>query len=180
MAILVAGGVRIVQEKSGDKFNGPHAELISVPLYLANNVRPNFSFSVRKLARCCSDPKVSYLVAAKRVLWYLERTRKHDIIYHADTKADFLGFVGSDFAEDYVNCEYTTGCAYRSSVDAISWRSRKQIGVALSTSKVEYDVLSTVAMEAICIFNLAGSIGITTDGFVYLFGEPQTFLQMTQ
>lgn len=78
-------------------------------LNLANTARPDISFEVARLARFCSDPKVSHWIAAKRLLMYRKKTLDLGITYRSGPDSDLIGYVEFDLFGDHVDRESTKG-----------------------------------------------------------------------
>lgn len=62
----------------------------------------------------------------------------------------------SDFVSNLVDKKSTTGCLFQLASGAMSWRSKTQTIVSLSTGESEYVAMSTIAREFIQLNNLAG------------------------
>lgn len=131
----VSGGVRIGLYKDSETFEGPYLELVDVILYLANTVWPNISIAVVILVRVCAEPKSSHLVYSKRAIRYLKETKENVILYRAHTGTDLLEYVDSYFAADHVVRKSTTVYLFQMKAGAVSWRSKKQTILFLSTSE---------------------------------------------
>ena len=78
---------------------------------------------------------------AKRVLRYLKGTINYRIEYTKE-KDCLTGYVDSDWGGDTINRRSNTGYVTYLSGGPISWNSRKQKSVALSTMEAEYMALS--------------------------------------
>ncbi|XP_019254999.1 PREDICTED: uncharacterized protein LOC109233570 [Nicotiana attenuata] len=87
-------------------------------LYLTAS-QSDIMFSVCKCARFQSAPKESHLTAVKRIIRYLIGTDSHGLCDKEDRKS-------------------TSGICQLLGKALISWNSKKQASVALSTTEVEY------------------------------------------
>ena len=77
----------------------------------------------------------------------------------------------------------TTGCVFLGSGGAITWKSKKQTVIALSSTEAEYVALSEAGREATWLRNLYGELGFPqtnptiikgdNDGSVVLTHNPQ-------
>ena len=87
--------------------------------------------------------------AALHVLRYLRGTYDQAILYqHVDTLADTLwGWVDSDWAADVGSRRSHTGYIIMLNGGAVSWKSRRQDCVSLSTSEAEYVAASQCGQE---------------------------------
>lgn len=118
--------------------------MIGSLLYLTAS-RPDIAFSVGLCARFQANPKESHLSAVKRILRYLKGTDDLCLFYPRSDVFDLKGYTDADFAGDLVNRKSTSGTLQFLGSCLVSWSSRKQVSVALSTAEAEY-----VAAAACC------------------------------
>ena len=104
--------------------------LIDFLLYLTAS-RPDIMFAVYLCARYQANPKESHFKAAKRILnvglWYPSHSPIH-----------LIGYSDSDFAGWKLDRKSTSGTCHLLGSSLISWHSKKQACVALSTAEAEY------------------------------------------
>lgn len=130
----------------------PYRELVGSLIYLANATRPDIAFAANLLSRFCTSPKLVHWKMAKRVLRYLNGTIENCISYTKENK--LIVYVDSDWAGDTSDRRSCTGYIVCIGGGPISWNSRKQKTVALSTMEAEYMALSEATKETIYIRNL--------------------------
>ena len=111
--------------------------MIGSLLYLTTS-RPDIMFSVCLCARFQADPNESHLTAVKRIFRYLNGTKDLGLWYPKLSNLSLCGFSYSDFAGDKVDRKSTSGCCQFLGSSSISWHSKKQNSVALSTTEAEY------------------------------------------
>jgi len=111
--------------------------LIGSLLYLTAS-RPNIIFVVCLCARFQSCPKESHLKDAKRILKYLKGTILMGLWYPSLSPIHLLGHSDSDFAGCKLDRKSTSGTCHLLGSSLISWHSKKQACVALSTIEAEY------------------------------------------
>ena len=100
--------------------------------------RPNIMLSVCMCARFQANPKDCHLVAVKRILRYLVHTQNLGLWYPKGSLFDLLGYSDSDYAGCKVDRKSTTGTCQFLGRSLVSWSSKKQNCVALSTAEAEY------------------------------------------
>ena len=126
-------------------------------LYLSTRSRPDIAFAVGNAARYCSQPSQTHWSAVKRVLRYLKGTTDLGLLYqHANV--NLVGYSDADWAGDTNDRKSTSGYVFMMSGSAISWRSKKQTSVALSTAEAEYIALSSATQEAMWLRQLFSSL----------------------
>ena len=95
-------------------------------------------FSVCMCARFQADPKESHLIAVKRIFRYLNGTKDLGLWYPRQSSFHLVGYSDADFAGYKVDRKSTSGCCQFLGPSLISWYSKKQNFVALSTAEAEY------------------------------------------
>jgi hypothetical protein len=88
-------------------------------------------------ARYQSDPRC-HLMAVKRILRYLVSMPCFGIWYPKGSTFDLIGYSNSDYAGRKVDRKSTSGTCQFLGRSLVSWSSKKQTFVALSTTEVEY------------------------------------------
>lgn len=126
----------------------PYRELIGALTYLSLGTRPDISFAVSFLAQFNHCYRKVHWTAAKTVLRYLKGTIEYGITFKA-TAYSVQGFVDVDLGNCLDDGHSYTGFSFMLSGGPISWESKKQRTVALSTTEAEYMALTEAAKESI-------------------------------
>jgi hypothetical protein len=147
-------GVFLEKEKSGCDEAYPYQALIGSLMYLAVNCRPDIAHAVSYLSQfnCCYGS--THWKAVKRVLRYLKGTIDLAIEYKKTGSLDVEAYVDADWANDKEDRRSYTGFIFKLAGGPISWESRKQRTVALSSTEAEYMALSDGAKEAMFLKNI--------------------------
>ena len=111
--------------------------MIGSLLYLTAS-RPVIIFSVCLCARFQYCPKESHLLAVKRIFCYLSGTIDLGLSYPRGTHIDLTCYSDADFAGYKVDRKNTSGTCHLLGHSLVSWFSKKQNYVALSTTETEY------------------------------------------
>jgi hypothetical protein len=114
-----------------------YRSMICSLLYLCAS-RPDIMLSVCMCARFQSDPRECHLVAVKRIIRYLVATPCFGIWYPKGSTFDLIGYSDSDYAGCKVDRKSTSGTCQFLGRSLVSWSSKKQTSVALSTTEAEY------------------------------------------
>ena len=117
------------------------------------------------VSKFCSNPTEAHKTAVKRVLRYLKKTMNLALKYCKDEKP-VIGFSDADWGGDLDDRRSTTGNLFLLAGGAVSWLSKKQGVVALSTSEAEYVALSLAAQEATWLQKLFTDLQIPTKPIV--------------
>ena len=81
----------------------------------------------------------------KRIMRYHKGTVKLGLLYSKDGSRKCIGYSDAVWARDIDDHKSTSGYLFQVSGAAVSWRSKRQSCVALSTAEAEYMVLSSAA-----------------------------------
>jgi hypothetical protein len=95
-------------------------------------------FSVCMCARFQSNPKKPHLRAVKRILRYLKHTPSIGLWYPKGATFDLIGYSNSDYAGYKIDIKTTSGGCHLLGRSLVSWTSKKQNSVALSTAEAAY------------------------------------------
>lgn len=170
---LVPGSkfIPVVAEDDAD-YECPFRELIGALMYAATGTRPDIAHAVGTLSQFSSRPGKKHWAAAKRVLRYLKGTAHYALTYSKDNEA-LRGYVDADWANCDIDRRSFTGSTFIFAGAAISWESRKQRTVALSTTEAEYMAISDAMKEALHLLNFLKQLGIADDLHITLFNDNQ-------
>ena len=106
-------------------------------LYLTAS-RPDISYSVGVCARYQSNPKESYVTTVKSIIKYIKSTSNFGVWYDKDTNDVLAGYSDVDWAGNANDRKSTSdGCFYLGN-NLVSWMSKKQNTISLSTAKTRY------------------------------------------
>jgi hypothetical protein len=109
-----------------------YRQMIGSLMYLTNT-RPDICFAVNTLSQYMVEPRRVHLIATKHVMRYLKGTIDYGLRYASDREISLQGFTDSDWAGSVADRKSTSGCCFSMGSTMISWFSRKQTSVALST-----------------------------------------------
>ena len=129
-----------------------YREIIGSLIYAMVCTRPDLCWIVTKLSQHLDKPNKADWVMVKHVLHYLKGTLNYKIVYKKSEMGLCLsGFSDSDWAGSVSDRCSTTGYYFSLNPDGppVSWKSKKQCTIALSSCEAEYMALAASAQEAI-------------------------------
>lgn len=149
----------VVLTKSSDvcEINFPYREAVGALLFLASVSRPDISFAVNIVSRYINNPNQSHVNAVKRIIRYLIKTKNVCIKYTGFT--ELIGFSDADYGSDLDCRRSNTGYVFMMNNGPVTWCSRKQNTVALSTTESEYMAAAEAAKELLWLQQLLVDIG---------------------
>jgi hypothetical protein len=158
-------------------------------LYLASWTRPDIAFSVSELSRFVSNPGKPHLEAAKRVFRYLRKTINLGLVYrssaslpdHPEIQPNVLwGYVDSDWAGCPDSRRSTSGFVFMLNGAAISWRSKRQPTVALSSAEAEFISASSMVQEVIFLRKFLTNLGFPQSAPTPVFADNETCIAWSE
>lgn len=157
-----------------------YQSLVGSLMYLSTSTRPDLAYAVGTLARFSSKPNRSHWTAAKRVLRYLRGTKNHGIVFTESESVECLGYSDADWAGDREDRRSTSGYLFLMAGGPVSWKSRKQGTVALSTAEAEYIALSSAAQETVWLRRLVSELGNKPEKPTVLMEDNQSAIAMAR
>jgi hypothetical protein len=156
-----------------------YRQLIGSLMYLVNT-RPDICFVVNTLSQFMVEPRQVHWVAAKHVLRYLRGTVGFGLRYVGGDGVRLHGYSDSDWAGSAVDRKSTSGGCFSLGSTVVSWFSRKQTSVALSSAEAEYMAASLASCEAIWLHKLlAGLFGQVLEPTV-IYCDNQSCIKLSE
>lgn len=97
---------------------------------------------------------MQHWAGVKRILRYLKATANLRLRYHRTDDTNTVGYCDADWAGDADEARSSTGYVFLRNETAISWATRKQPTVALSTTEAEHMSMVAAVQEAIWLRTL--------------------------
>ena len=149
-------------------------------LYLSIATRPDIAYAVSNVAKFCAKPTKQHWVAVKRILRYLRGTHTFGLLYTKQVTKNCVGFSDADWGGDLNDCKSTSGYMFQVGGTAISWRSKKQACVALSTAEAEYVALASAAQESLWLQQLISDLTKQPVKQMVIFEDNQSTISMAR
>lgn len=122
-------------------------------MYAMLTTRPDLAFAVSVVSRFSSNPVPAHWSAVKGILRYLQGTLDQQLTFRGDL-TPLTGYTDADYAGDVATRRSTSGYVFNLGSGAISWQSKRQNTVAMSTCEAEYIGQSNATLEAIWLRQL--------------------------
>ncbi|CAM8878671.1 unnamed protein product [Rhodiola kirilowii] len=137
--------VKITKDDAGASMDQTlYRSMIGSLLYLTAT-RPDICQAVGVCARYQADPKESHLLQVKRIIKYVSGTADYGMWYTRDTSGCIVGYSDADWAGNIEDRKSTSGGCFFVGNNLVSWFSKKQNSISLSSTDVEY-----MAMGSCC------------------------------
>jgi hypothetical protein len=127
--------------------------------YLVQATRPDIAHAVNIVGRYASNPGPTHMMAVKRILRYLAGTSHLGLMYSAEnvapsTPLQITTWTDADWGGDLGDRKSTTGYLVKVNQCPVTWATKKQPTVALSTAEAEYMGIGGGVQEALWICQL--------------------------
>jgi hypothetical protein len=170
-ATPVALGTEFKRPEEKVNIEFPYRQAIGSLIYLMTGTRPDISWTVSKLSQFLENYDESHVTATKRVLRYIKNTIMYSLLFSRNTDSQLTGYCDADWAGDINDRRSTTGYVFKlgNGGAPISWNTKKQTTVALSTCESEYMSLCEATKELLYLraFVLALNIPQIEKNIVY-------------
>jgi len=171
-----------------------YMEIVGTLMYAGISTRPDISHAVHSLASKMQDPRVRNMEAAERVLRYLAGTKDIGLTFGAKIensggdsrgwktpiKVDVCCYADADWANDKGDRKSISGWVAKINGDVISWSSKKQRVVALSTCEAELYAEAAAIQEVLWIRGLLAELGMHTSLGSQVYGDNQSTIAVSK
>jgi hypothetical protein len=155
-------GTKLEKTKKGDGLNEVMAARyrtgVGCLMYLANNTRPDLSFTGTHLSQFNKNPSQAHWTALKHALRYLKGTTDIGISYQMRHEEKMIFYSDADWGSDISDRKSFSGYAVLLNNGLIHWKTKKQKCVALSTTEAELIGMSETNKECMWTRNFLNEI----------------------
>lgn len=137
----------------------PYKQAVGALMYIMVGTRPDLAFAQSVVSQHMSRPGPMHWAVVKRVMRYLKGTMDVGLCLGGKDIA-LKGYCDADWAGDASDRRSTTGYVFMLGNGAISWNSKRQPTIALSTTEAEYMAASQCCREAFWLRQLLADVGL--------------------
>ncbi|CDO70350.1 hypothetical protein BN946_scf184755.g4 [Trametes cinnabarina] len=134
----------------------PYREAVGSLMYASLGTRPDITYAVSILSRFSDNPGRAHWNAVRRVFRYLHGTKHLKLTYGA-SELDLVGYSDAD-GSMHEDRKAISGYAFLIDGGAVSWSSKRQELISLSTTESEYVAITHAAKEALWLRSLIGQV----------------------
>ncbi|XP_050207760.1 secreted RxLR effector protein 161-like [Mercurialis annua] len=159
----------------------PYASVIGSLMYAMMCTRPDICFAVGLVSRYQSNRGREHWKAVKTIFRYLKGTKNYCLCYQG-SEMRLIGYSDADWGGDLDQRKSTSGFVFLLNKGAISWCSKKQTSIALSTTEAEFIACSTAVQEAVWLRRFFGNLGFKNEneGAITLHCDNQAAIAYTK
>jgi hypothetical protein len=136
--------------------NIPYCEAVGSLMHLAIGTRPDIAFAILTVVQFGANPGMAHWDAVKRIYRYLVGTKKLALTFRS-CKQGLEGFSNADGASQE-HRHAVSSYVFLLDGGAVSWGSKKQELVTLSTTEAEYVAATHAAKEAIWLRHFVSEV----------------------
>ena len=136
-------------------------------MYAAVMTCPDIAFAISILSQHLESPTTTHLQAVIRVFRYLSGTKDLKLVL-GGLHSNIIGYFDSDWASQ-THCHSISGFAFFIGSGVVSWSSKKQPIITLSSTEAEYVALTHSSKDIIWIHKL-----FTKFSSIFPFNLPTT------
>ena len=122
--------------------------------------QPDLSFSVSLLAQFRANPGIEHWKALMHVIGYIRNTIDYGLTYSRDTDLSPTTFVDANYGGCRDTCRSTSGHVFLMAGGAVTWSSKHQTTITLSTVKAKYVAMSQCAQQMVWMHSWLSKVGI--------------------
>ncbi|PKI76596.1 hypothetical protein CRG98_002905 [Punica granatum] len=143
----------------------PYSSAVGNLMYAMVCTRPDIAHSIGVVSRFLSNPGKEHWNAVKWILRYLRGTSK--VCLHFGTgKPELVGYTDADMVGDIDSRKFTSGYLMTFAGGAISWQSRLQKCIALSTTEAEYIAVTEGCKEMLWLQKFLQELSLKQERYV--------------
>ena len=131
----------------------PYRAILGSVMWGQLATRPDLSFAVSLLARFQTNPGIDHWNALMHAIGYIKNTMDYGLTYYRDSELSPVAYVDADYGGCKDTRRSTSGYVFTMAGGAVTWSSKRQSTVALSTVEAEYVAMSRCAQQMLWIQN---------------------------
>lgn len=177
----IVTGTKLFKDKNGVKVDETLFKQVVGSLMYLTATRPDLMYGVSLISRFMSNPTMSHWLAAKRILRYLKGTTDHGIFYRkGENILKLTAFTDSDYAGDLDDRRSTSGSVFMLGSGAVSWSSKKQPVVALSTTEAEYIAAALCGCQCVWLRRILEKLGVKEETSTVIMCDNNSTIQLSK
>ncbi|XP_039682861.1 secreted RxLR effector protein 161-like [Medicago truncatula] len=147
------------------------------------NTRPDIAFCVGVISRVMDRPRVSHLMAAKRIMRYLKGTMSYGILFpskSSENMKELYGYTDADWCGGKNDRKSIADFVFFAGTTLVSWCSKKEVVVALSSSEAEYIASAMGACQVVWLDTLMLELKMKKENAVELFVDNKSEINLAK
>ena len=156
-----------------------YQKLVGKLIYLSHT-RPDISYAVGVVSRFMHLPQISHMEAVLRILRYLKGTSNRGVFFKKNGHLDLVAYTDADWAGDRDSRKSTSGYFTLVGGNLVTWRSKKQKVVALSSAEAEFRGVAKGITEILWLRKLLHELGFPSTEACKLFCDNKAAISISE
>ncbi|KAL5844965.1 hypothetical protein ACOSQ4_010923 [Xanthoceras sorbifolium] len=173
-------GCKLMKDEGGIKVDKTQFTQIVGSLMYLIATRPDVMSIVGLISRYMENATELHQQVAKRVLRYLRGTLDFGLFYKKGGNSKLVAYTDSDYAGDLEDRKSTTGYVFLLSSAAVSWLSKKQPVVSLSTTEAEFIDVASCACQAVWLKRVLDMLSLNQDQTTAIYCDNSSAIKLSK
>ena len=155
-----------------------YQRLVGRLIYLSHT-RPDIAYAVSVVSQFMHSPSEAHMGAVERILRYLKSSPGRGIMFSKNDHCRIEGYTDADWAGNVTDRRSTSGYFTFVGGNLVTWRSKKQKVVALSSAEAEYRGMAKGVCELLWLQRLLGELGYPSNSASNLFCDNKAAIDIS-
>ena len=155
-----------------------YQKLVGKLIYLSHT-RPDIAYAVSVVSQFMHCPSEDHMEAVIRILRYLKSAPGRRLMFSRNNHLNISGYTDADWAGNVTDRKSTSGYFTFVGGNLVTWRSKKQKVVALSSAEAEFRGMAKGLCELLWLRRLLTEIGFTPSTEMNLFCDNKAAIDIS-
>jgi hypothetical protein len=142
--------------------------------------RTDLNYTVGLESQFMQVPQKPHLDGVRHTLRYVSATTDYGFFYEVSTKLQVHGYIDANWAGSISDMRSTNDFMFSFGSVAVTWSSKKQLTVALSSIEAEYRGATMAGCEVAWLCKLLGDLGLHVDRQVVIYCDNLSNIQLAR
>nr|GEV39216.1 putative ribonuclease H-like domain-containing protein [Tanacetum cinerariifolium] len=156
-----------------------YQRLVGKLIYLSHT-RPDIAYAVGVVSQFMHQPQATHMNAVLRIIRYLKGTTRHGVLFKSNGHLNIRVYTDADWAGDKGNRRSTSGYFSLVGDNLVTWKSKKQKVVSLSSAEAEFRGISRGLAEVLWIRKLLTEVGFPPKEATQVMCDNEAAIQISE
>lgn len=176
----IVPGFKLMRDEGGVRVDATQYKQMVGSLMYLTATRPDLMYVMILVSRYMERPTELHMQAMKRILRYVKGTTDLGIFYKKGGDGKLAAYSDSDYAGDIDDRRSTSGYVFLLSTGAVSWSSKKQPVVTLSTTEAEFIAAASCACQGIWMRRVLDKLGCNQSKCTAIFCDNSSTIKLSR
>jgi Reverse transcriptase (RNA-dependent DNA polymerase)/Integrase core domain len=171
--------IKLDENRSSKSVNKERYQRLVGKLIYLSHTRPDIAYAVSIISQFMHNPAEEHMEAVMRIIRYLKGTPGRGIKFIKQGHTEITGYTDADWAGNIVDRKSTAGYFTFVGGNLVTWRSKKQNVVALSSAEAEFRGMVKGVFELLWIKKLLTELGFKPENEMQLFCDNKAAIDIS-